>query len=71
MMLNPLLVDEICKHIPLLDLLKIKQISPEFYNACGSHVRGLQNLDLHDIENKVCENDSHLFLFTVLVQVNK
>ena len=70
-MLNPLLVDEICKHIPLLDLLKMKKFSPEFYSAVCSHVRGLQKLNLQDIENKVCEYDSNLFIFTVLVPIKK
>ena len=69
MMLNPLLVDEICKHIPLLDLLKMKKVSSEFYSSFDSHVSGLQKLNLHDIENKVCEYDSNLFIFAVLVQV--
>ena len=68
MMHNSLLVDEICQHIPLIDLLNIKQVSPEFYNAFCSHVSGLHKLDLHDIENKVCEYNSNLFIFAVLVQ---
>ena len=52
-MLNPLLADQICKHISLLDLLEMKQVSPEFDSAFHAHVRGLRKLDLHDIEISV------------------
>ena len=65
MMHNSLLVDEICQHIPLLDVWKMRQVSPEFYSAFCSHVSGLHKLDLHDIENKVCEYNSNLFIFAV------
>ena len=52
-LLNPLLADQICKNIPLVDLLKMIKVSPEFHSAYCSHVGGLRKLDLNEIEGKV------------------
>ena len=52
---NQLLADQICKNIPLPDLLEMKHVSHEFYIAHCSHVSGLQKLDLNEIEGKVCK----------------
>ena len=54
-LLNPLLADQICKNIPLLDLLKMEKVSPEFHSAYFSHVSGLKKLDLNEVENNVCK----------------